>query len=60
MLSLYEAAGKKPQICSKGAEEGFSKKVTLLIAQLKCFYTNAHGMGNKQDELEMMEQLKKL
>lgn len=28
-----------------------------MIAQLKCFYTNAHSMGNKQEELETMVQL---
>jgi len=27
-------------------------KATLLTAQLKCLYTNAHSMGNKQEELE--------
>jgi len=26
------------------------------IAQLKCIYTNAHGMGNKQEELEAIVQ----
>ncbi|PKU27536.1 rna-directed dna polymerase from mobile element jockey-like [Limosa lapponica baueri] len=26
------------------------------IAQLKCIYTNAHSMGNKQDELEAIVQ----
>ncbi|KAK4826217.1 hypothetical protein QYF61_006161 [Mycteria americana] len=29
-----------------------SKKVTWLTAQLKCLYTNAGSMGNKQEELE--------
>lgn len=28
-----------------------------MIAQLKCLYTNAHSMGNKQEELETMVQL---
>lgn len=27
-----------------------------MIAQLKCLYTNAHSMGNKQEELETMVQ----
>jgi len=27
-----------------------------LIAQLKCIYSNAHGMGNKQEELEAIVQ----
>ena len=26
------------------------------IAQLKCIYTNAHSMGNKQEELEAIVQ----
>ena len=26
------------------------------MAQLECFYTNARGMGNKQDELEAIVQ----
>lgn len=29
-----------------------SKKVTHPTAQLKCLYTNACSMGNKQEELE--------
>ena len=29
-----------------------SKKVTQTTAQLKCLYTNACSMGNKQEELE--------
>ena len=29
-----------------------SRKVTWLTAQLKCLYTNAYSMGNKQEELE--------
>ena len=28
------------------------KKVTGLTAQLKCLYTNACSMGNKQEELK--------
>lgn len=28
-----------------------------LIAQVKCFYTNAYSMGNKQEELQAMAQL---
>ena len=33
------------------------KKVAGSIAQLKCIYTNAHSMGNKQEELEAIVQL---
>ena len=29
-----------------------SKRVTQPTAQLKCLFTNAHNMGNKQEELE--------
>ncbi|KAK4828051.1 hypothetical protein QYF61_023089 [Mycteria americana] len=32
------------------------KKVAGSIAQLKCIYTNAHSMGNKQEELEAIVQ----
>ena len=34
-----------------------SKKVTWSTAQLKCLYTNACSMGNKQEELEVIVQL---
>lgn len=33
-----------------------SKKVTGSIAPLKCIYTNAHNMGNTQEELEAIVQ----
>ena len=36
----------------KGIKVCSSKKVTQPTAQLKCLYTNAHSMGNKQEELE--------
>ena len=36
----------------KGIKECSSKKVTRPTAQLKCLYTNARSMGNKQEELE--------
>jgi len=38
----------KPQSCSGGIREGSSKKATRPVAKLKCLYTNAHSMGNKQ------------
>ncbi|PKU32319.1 adaptin ear-binding coat-associated protein 1 [Limosa lapponica baueri] len=34
----------------------YTKKVVGLVAQLKCFYTNAGSMGNKQEELEAIVQ----
>ena len=34
----------------KGIKVCSSKKVTRLTAQLKCLYTNARSMGNKQEE----------
>jgi len=37
--------------CLKGVRVCSSKKVTWSIAHLKCLCTNAHSMGNKQDEL---------
>ena len=36
----------------KGIKGCSSKKVTRPTAQLKCLYTNARSMGNKQEELE--------
>jgi len=37
----------KPQICPKGIWENSSKKVTQLIAQLKCLCMS-YSMGNKE------------
>ena len=39
--------------------EGSSEKVTRPIAKLRCLYTSACSMGNKQEELETMAQLGK-
>ena len=36
----------------KGIKGCSSKKVPRPTAELKCLYTNAHSMGNKQEELE--------
>jgi len=36
----------------KGNKGCSSMKVTQPTAQMKRLYTNAHGMGNKQEELE--------
>ena len=38
----------KPQTCPGGIREGSSKKAMRPVAKLKCLYTNAHSMGNKQ------------
>ena len=43
----------KPQICTGGIQRGSSKNVT----GLKSLHTNAHSMGNKQEEMEIMVQL---
>ena len=43
--------------CLKGIRVCSSKKASRSIAQLKCLYTNAHSMGNKQEELEATVQL---
>ena len=32
--------------------EGIRATATQMEAQIRCFYTNAHSMGNKQEELE--------
>ena len=37
--------------------EGIRATATQKEAQLRCFYTNAHSMGNKQEELEAIVQL---
>ncbi|PKU29185.1 hypothetical protein llap_20511 [Limosa lapponica baueri] len=39
-----------------GIQASPSKKVAGQIAQLKCFYTNAHSMDNKQEDLEAIVQ----
>ena len=49
----------KPQSCPGGIREGSSDKAMRPIAKLKCLYTNAHSMGNKQEELEAVVQLGK-
>ena len=49
----------KPQTCPGGIREGSSEKAMRPIAKLKCLYTNAHSMGNKQEELEAVVQLGK-
>jgi len=36
----------------KGNKGCSSAKVTRPTTQMKCLYTNAHSMGNKQEELE--------
>ena len=46
-----------PANCPQGIREGSSVNITLLTAQLNCLYTNAHSMGNKQQEVEAMLQL---
>lgn len=33
-------------------QEGIRASSTLKMAWLRCIYTNAHNMGNKQEELE--------
>lgn len=43
---------EKPQIYTREIHHGSSKNVTELIAQLKSLHTNAHSMGNKQEESE--------
>lgn len=40
----------------KGIRVCWSKKVTQSIAQLTFLHTNTHGMGNKQQELEITVQ----
>ena len=49
----------KPQTCPGGIREGSSEKAMRPVAKLKCLYTNARSMGNKQEELETVVQLGK-
>jgi len=46
----------KSQTCPGGIREGSTDKAMRPIAKLKCLYTNARSMGNKQEELETMAQ----
>ena len=48
---------KTPENGQVGIRASPLKKVAGSIAQLKCIYTNAHSMGNKQEELEAIVQL---
>ena len=57
-VTLGDGKGK-PQTCPGGIREGSSEKATRPITKLKCLYTNALSMGNKQEELETMAQLRK-
>ena len=58
--AVTSGGGKgKPQTCPGGVREGSSDKAMRPIAKLKCLYTNSRSMGNKQDELETMAQLRK-
>ena len=41
-----------PEMGHRGIRVSLPKKVAGSIAQLKCIYINAHGMANKQEELE--------
>lgn len=43
--------------CFQGIRSCSSKKVTWLIAQLKCIFTTTCSMGYKQEELEATVQL---
>ena len=50
--------GKNSDLLQRTLGE-LSKKASQLIVQLKCLYTNAYSIGNKQEELEAMVQLEK-
>ena len=47
-----EGSGENQGKYLKGIKELSFKEVTGPAAQLKCFYTNAHSLANKQQELE--------
>ena len=54
--SNKEASVKHP----KGKKGCSSVKVTRPTAQMKCLYTNARSMGNRQEELEATMLLQRL
>ncbi|TRZ11478.1 hypothetical protein HGM15179_015625 [Zosterops borbonicus] len=49
---VMEVNRKTPGKYLKGIKECSSRKVTQLTAQLRCLYTKARGMDNKQEEWE--------
>ena len=51
-LEVIEANRETPVKYLKEIKVCSSKKVTWPTAQLKCLYSNAYSMGNKQEELE--------
>lgn len=55
-LCQFRKQQGKPLNCPKESCEGFSEKVMLLIAQLKCLYTNECSLRNQQN-LETTVQL---
>lgn len=54
------SVGKRPQCLGMVSQELgllLPQEATGSAAQLKCIYTNTHGMGNKQKELEAIAPL---
>ena len=51
------ATTEAPENSCIGMRASPPKKMAGSVAQLKCFYTNARGMGNKQQKLEAIVQL---
>ena len=49
----------KSQTCPGSIREGSTEKATRPIAKLKCLYTSARSMGNKQEERETIMELGK-
>jgi len=47
-----EVNGENQGKCLKRIKELSFKEVIRAAAQLKCLYTNAYSLGNKQEELE--------
>ena len=45
------------RLVTTNGQEGIKATATQKVAQLRCFYTNAQSMGNKQEELEAIVQL---
>ncbi|KAK4810861.1 hypothetical protein QYF61_008833 [Mycteria americana] len=56
LLLLFHVGGDEVAVCGpreiKRDFRALGRKVTWPTAQMKCLYTNADSMGNKQEELE--------
>ena len=56
VIDMLEAT-EAPENDDVGTSASLPKKVSGSIAQVKCIYSNACSVGNKQEELEAIVQL---